>query len=78
MFAELPDGPHRAEYMLVNEAAYPWHGLANVKLEHDSDAVTIATAGRLFRYRVVAQAGSRLLLHQSDESAWLDGGATWR
>jgi hypothetical protein len=51
--------------VLVNEAAYPWHGLADVTLQRDADAVTIATAGRLFRYRVVAETGPHLLLHRS-------------
>jgi uncharacterized membrane protein len=61
----FPAGLDRAEYVLVNEAAYPWHGLPDVRLERDSDAVTIVRAGRLFRYRVVAQAGPHLLLHRS-------------
>jgi uncharacterized membrane protein len=61
----FPTGLDRAEYVLVNEEAYPWHGLADVKLERDADAVTIAMAGRRFRYRVVTQAGPHLLLHRS-------------
>jgi hypothetical protein len=61
----FPTGLDRAEYVLVNEAAYPWHGLSDVKLERDSDTVTIVTAGRVLRYRVFAQAGPHLLLHRS-------------
>jgi len=61
----FPTGLDGAEDVLVNEAAYPWHGLANMTLQRDADAVTIATAGRLFRYRVVAETGPHLLLHRS-------------
>lgn len=61
----FPTGLDGAEYVLVNEAAYPRHGLADVTLQRDADAVTIATAGRLFRYRVVAETGPHLLLHRS-------------
>ena len=61
----FPTGLDRAEYVLVNEEANPWHGLTDVKLERHADAATIATAGRLFRYRVAAQAGPHLLLHRS-------------
>jgi hypothetical protein len=55
----------------VNEAVYPWHGLADVKLERDSGAVTIASAGRLFRYHVFAQSGLTSCSTDPDESkAW--------
>lgn len=63
----FPTGLERVEYVPVNEAAYAWHGLPDVKLERDSDTVTvtIVTAGLVFRYRVFAQAGPHLLLHRS-------------
>jgi uncharacterized membrane protein len=61
----FPVALDRADYVLVNERAYPWRDLPDVLLERTGDTVTIvAAARRPLRYEVAARAGPHLLLHR--------------
>jgi uncharacterized membrane protein len=60
----FPVALDRADYVVLNERAYPWRDLPGVTLMRTGEAVTIVDGERAFRYAVAAQAGPHLLLRR--------------
>jgi uncharacterized membrane protein len=61
----FPLGIERADHVLLNAATYPWRNLPGVSMARAGEAVTIGMPDRReYRYEVVSEAGSHLLLRR--------------
>jgi len=61
----FPMGIEKSEYVLFNAATYPWRDLPDVTMEREGRTVTITLpGGREYRYAVVSEGGSHLLLRR--------------
>src|SRR5262249_48218485 len=62
----FPVGLDRSDYVLLNVASYPWRNLPDVTMAREAATVTIEMEdGHQYRYEVVAEAGSHLLLRRA-------------
>jgi uncharacterized membrane protein len=61
----FPSGIDRSEYVVLNQATYPWRNLPGVTMERAGASITISVDGQgEYRYTVAVEAGTHLLLRR--------------